>query len=425
MNIDDAKLTAYALDELDAAERSAIARAIADSPEAQRFVADTQQFAHALRSQYAFELQTELVAREKIMAIYDEPFWSKAGPLAIAAVLAVLAVIGAVALGTNRSAGIPTLAGSSSSREAAGARPTAKQFAPIEAEDAAQANQNPSREADAGPYAYTGERPFVSALSRSRSSVPLLVSSGSYLDVRRSITAGVLPTREAVRIEGMINYFAYEYPQPIGHESFSLNVEVVACPWEPTHRLVRVGLKGRDAVAVMRDSRVEIEFNPRRVASYRLIGYDRQPSERQNLSQEKVSSERIAAGYTLTALYEAVLLRQKGATADAQIPAVTEQPEDYLLSAKLQLGIPSNDAIRSIERVVTDKGSGFVDAPQDLKFVAAVAEFAMILRGSEYKGNGTLEKVLEWAQEGKGADIDGHRADFIELVRKAQGLKRG
>ena len=421
MNIDDPKLTAYALGELDASERSIVARAIADSPEAQHFVADTQGFASALRSQYRLEQDRKFVAREKLMKLRDDSFWSKAGPLAIAAVLALLALIGAVALGTYRSGGVPTLF--SSSQEAAGARSATKEFAPVEAEDAAQANQNPTREADADPYAYTGERPFVSALSRPRSSVPLLVSSGSYLDVRRLINTGILPARDAVSVEGLINYFAYEYPQPIGHESFSLNVEIVACPWEPTHRLVRVGLKGREAVVVTSDSSIEVEFNPKRVASYRLIGYDRQPSERQNLSQEKVSSERIAAGYMLTALYEAVL-RQKRATADEQIATGAEQPE-YLLSAKLRLRIPSNDAIHSIKRVVTDEGSGFLDAPKDLKFVAAVAEFGLILRGSEYKGSGTLEKVLEWAEEGKGADADGYRADFIELVRKAQALKRG
>ena len=57
MNIDDPKLTAYALDELDESERSAIARTTADSPEMQRFVADTQDLARALRSQYRLELQ--------------------------------------------------------------------------------------------------------------------------------------------------------------------------------------------------------------------------------------------------------------------------------------------------------------------------------------------------------------------------------
>ena len=111
--------------------------------------------------------------------------------------------------------------------------------------------------------------------------------------------------------------------------------------------------------------------------------------------------------------------------ADTRIPSVTGQSAEPLLSAKLQFGRRGNDAVRFIERVVKDRGSAFDEAPQDLKFAAAVAEFGMILRDSEYKGNGTLGKVLEWAQEGKGSDANGYRAEFIELVRKAQALKRG
>src|SRR5438132_5582589 len=128
MNTDDPKLTAYALDEVDAAELSAIARAIADSPEAQRFVVQTQKLARALRSQYGLELERELIAREKLVAIHDDAFWSKAGPLAIAAVLAVLAVIGAVGLGTNRSGGTP----GARSRDVANARLATNELVPVE-----------------------------------------------------------------------------------------------------------------------------------------------------------------------------------------------------------------------------------------------------------------------------------------------------
>jgi len=71
MNVDDPKLTAYALDELDEPERSAIARASADSPEVQRFVAETQKLARALRSQYRLELERGLVA--------DRPTHHRAG----------------------------------------------------------------------------------------------------------------------------------------------------------------------------------------------------------------------------------------------------------------------------------------------------------------------------------------------------------
>jgi len=95
-----------------------------------------------------------------------------------------------------------------------------------------------------------------------------------------------------------------------------------------------------------------------------------------------------------------------------------------LLTAKLQLNTRSIDAaVGLIQRTLSDTGFDFAAAPRDLKFAAAVAEFGMILRDSEYKGNGSLQQVLEWAQQGKGADMNGYRADFIELVRKALALK--
>ena len=422
MNIDDPKLTAYALDELDEPERSAIARATTDSPEMQRFVANTQDLARALRSQYRIELQRELIAREKLTAIHGDTFWSHAGPVMIAALLAVLAVVGAVVFSSNESR-ISAPTGLSLSRDLAGQH--ANQFAPVEAEDAARPSQNEKFEADAGPYAFTGERPFVSVRTRPQSSVPLVVNSASYLDVRRSIDAGLLPPRESVRIEGMINHFPYEYAQPTPGQPFSLNLDVVTCPWEPTHRLVRIGLKGYQAIGVRTDSDIEVEFNPRRVASYRLIGYDRQKTETQSSNEENVGSHSIAAGYTLTTLYEVVPLKGVGNAAHTQMPSGAGEAAEPLLTAKLRLKTRGNDAaVGLIRRTVSDIGFDFAAASSDLKFTAAVAEFGMILRDSEYKGKGSLQQVIEWAQQGMDTDVHGYRADFIELVRKAQTLKR-
>src|SRR6266702_1978033 len=422
MNVDHPKLTAYALDELDEPERSAIARATAGSPDVQRFVTETQNLARTLRSQYRVELQRELIAGGKLTAIHGDAFWSKAGPLAIAALLAVLAVVGAVVFSSHQSR-ISAPTGSSSSRDSAGEH--ANQFAPVEAEDAARLSQNEKFEADAGPYAFTGERPFVSVMSRPRSSVPLVVNSPSYLDVRRSINAGLLPPRDAVRIEGMINHFSYEYPEPTAGESFSLNLDVVTCPWEPTHRLVRIGLKGHQEVAARADSKIEIEFDPRRVASYRLIGYDRQETEARNSNEENVGSHSLAAGYTLTTLYEIVPLKRARSVVHTQTQSAAGEASELLLTAKLQLNTRGNDAaVGLIQRTVSDTGFDFAMAPSDLKFAAAVAEFGMILRDSDHKGNGSLQQVIEWAQQGMGADVNGYRADFIELVRKAQALKK-
>jgi hypothetical protein len=424
MNVDDPKLTAYALDELDEPERSAIARATADSSEGQRFVAEIQELGRALRSEYRLELKRELIAPGKLTSIQDDGFWSKIGPLAIAALIAVLAVVGAVVFSNNDSR-ISLASRSNLPPRSAGDRAQPNQFAPVEAEDAARPSQNEKFEADAGPYAFTGERPFVSVLSRPSSSVPFLVNSPSYLDVQHSINGGQLPRRESVRIEGMINHFSYEYPQPNEGESFSLNLDVVTCPWEPTHRLVRIGLKGNKDVAVSADSRIEVEFNPRRLASYRLIGYDRQENETQNSNDENVGSHSVAAGYTLTTLYEIVPLKHARATAGIQMPGVAGEASEPLLTARLQMHTTGNDgAVRFVQRSISDTGSDFAQAPGDLKFAAAVAEFGMILRDSEFKGSGSLQQVIEWAQQGMGADVNGLRADFIELVRKARVLKK-
>jgi Ca-activated chloride channel family protein len=96
-----------------------------------------------------------------------------------------------------------------------------------------------------------------------------------------------------------------------------------------------------------------------------------------------------------------------------------------LLTVKLRYGKPGGNKSELMERAVADDGNQFANASADFKFAAAVAEFGMLLRDSEFKGNGTLDTVLQWAREGKSADTNGYRAGFLELVRKAQVLKRG
>jgi Ca-activated chloride channel family protein len=74
------------------------------------------------------------------------------------------------------------------------------------------------------------------------------VDTASYTNVRRMIQSGKVVPKDAVRIEEMINYFAYDYPQPEGKHPFSVNVETASCPWNEKHRLVKVGLKGKDII---------------------------------------------------------------------------------------------------------------------------------------------------------------------------------
>jgi len=95
-------------------------------------------------------------------------------------------------------------------------------------------------------YAHVVDNPFMKVVDNPLSTFSIDVDTASYSNVRRFINEGQLPPPGAVRIEEMLNYFTYSYPQPVDGVPFSANVEVADCPWKDGHRLVRVGLKGRE-----------------------------------------------------------------------------------------------------------------------------------------------------------------------------------
>ena len=190
-------------------------------------------------------------------------------------------------------------------------------------------------------------------------------------------------------------------------------------------------------VTIAKDVKIQVEFNPARVASYRLIGYEKRMLRKEDFNNDKVDAGEIGAGHTVTALYEVVLVGVSG-NPTASVPPVDtlkysanerstneRSTSSEMLTVKLRYKKPDGDKSDLVECAVTDDSGDFAKASPDFKFAAAVAEFGMILRDSEHKGNGTFGAVLEWANEGKGADANGYRAGFIELVRKAHTLKRG
>jgi Ca-activated chloride channel homolog len=94
-------------------------------------------------------------------------------------------------------------------------------------------------------YDRINENEFLDALTSPLSTFSIDVDATSYANVRRFITDGQLPPKDAVRIEEMINYFKYSYPQPSGRDPFSITAEAAECPWNPDHSLVLIGLQGK------------------------------------------------------------------------------------------------------------------------------------------------------------------------------------
>lgn len=393
IDLNDPNLTAYGLGELSGAERSAMRKAIAQSPEAQAFVQETQLLARALRDDFRAELEIFSPKRLNILPAEEgRAFWSDARwmSIGVAALLAVGAIIAAVALSHRGSNDV-----------ALSPRKPADVMMEVETEAPASPPTVMAEPGDAFE-----ENPFLSAATHPFSTFAFQVERASYATLRQFIDSGRKPPKDAVRLEAMINSFAYHYPPPGDGELFSITLEATVCPWAPEHRLVRIGLKAGESSVTA--ASVQVRFNPALVQSYRLLGYEtRWASDEEHRHREAEDTE-IQPGHTVTALYEIA-------------PVATSFPA-ALLTVQLRYRRPTGDRIELVERSLTGLGTDFSEASADLKFAAAVAQFGMILRGSPHNGNGTLAAVLAWAGEGQSGEGAEDRAGFIELVRKAQAF---
>jgi Ca-activated chloride channel family protein len=97
-------------------------------------------------------------------------------------------------------------------------------------------------------YERIADNPFISASQEPLATLAIDVDTASYSNVRRFLSQGQLPPRDAVRIEELINYFSYDYPFGASDHPITANIEAAAAPWDPNHRLVRVGIKAKDVL---------------------------------------------------------------------------------------------------------------------------------------------------------------------------------
>jgi Ca-activated chloride channel homolog len=457
------------------------------------------------------------------------------------------------------------------------------------------------------------DNPFQDVSQNPLSTFSIDVDTASYSNMRRYLNNGSLPPKDAIRIEELINYFDYSYPVPTDGKPFSASLEMVQAPWKPEHRLLRIGIKGREfnsekrpagnlvflldvsgsmadanklplvkdsmrllvdrltendriaivvyssnsglwlpstsgdqkeklrqaidglaaggstngasgielayqtaqtnfikggvnrvilatdgdfnvgitnrgdltrlieekakggiylsvlgfgmgnykdatletladkgrgnhayidsideakkvlveqinstLVTIAKDVKIQVEFNPKRVSAYRLIGYEDRIMSKEDFNDDIKSAGAIGAGHTVTALYELIPAGQPVPASGVdplkyQIPPKLSQASsnDEMLTLKLRYKEPDKDVSSLLAFVVKDAGKKFSEASGDFKFAAAVAAFGMFLRDSPYKGSATLDNALEWAKEGQGSDSRGYRQEFIRLIHRA------
>ncbi len=466
-------------------------------------------------------------------------------------------------------------------------------------------------------YSPIVENAFVRVSDSPLSTFSIDVDTASYANVRRFLNSNTLPPADAVRVEELINYFSYDYPQPEGEAPFSITTEVAGCPWSVEHRLLRIGLHGREMasehrpagnlaflvdvsgsmdqpdklplvkesllllteqleendrvaivtyagnsglalaptsgsnkrtietaisslsaggstnggegiqtayavtqgnfikggvnrvilatdgdfnvgvtdqnelvklieekahdgvfftalgfgtgnlkdgtlekladkgngnyayidtvgearkvlveqlagtlVTIAKDVKLQLEFNPTQVDAYRLIGYENRVLAHADFNDDRKDAGDVGAGHTVTALYELVppgavqgFARVDELKYQRPAPALKAAADsNELLTLKLRYKQPDGETSRLLEHAVTDPGRKYGQAAADFKFAAAVAAFGMRLRGSQHVGGITYDAVLELADEGRGKDPQGYRAEFVELVKKAKTL---
>jgi Ca-activated chloride channel family protein len=472
-------------------------------------------------------------------------------------------------------------------------------------------------------YARFEENRFRAAADAPLSTFSIDVDTASYALVRRFLTGGRLPPPDAVRIEELINSFRYDDPAPAGADPFSVTVEAATCPWQPGHRLVRIGLRGRDMpraerpagnivflvdvsgsmgdddklplvkqglmmlveeltpddrvaivtyagdaglrlpstggadkaailaaiesltagggtnggagielayaqaaehfvrggvnrvilatdgdlnvgitddaaladliarqarggtfltilgvgrgnlqdekletlaahgnglyayldgarearkvlveqltgslVTIAKDVKIQVEFNPAVVASWRLVGYENRLLAARDFRDDTKDAGDIGAGHAVTALYELALVdeaddqaggeplryRPRGGPAAASAPEPPASAE--VLAVKLRFKQPDGDSSVLREVPLAARGGAFAEASADLRFAASVAAFGMLLRESGFAGDATFAWVATTAAKSLGTDAGGWRTEFLDLVRRAAALSR-
>jgi Ca-activated chloride channel homolog len=181
-------------------------------------------------------------------------------------------------------------------------------------------------------------------------------------------------------------------------------------------------------VAIAKDVKIQVEFNPVHVSSYRLIGYEDRVMAKEDFNNDAKKAGVIGAGHEVTALYEIV---PSGVSPTPGVDPLKYQKQaqpspaahsDEVVTVKVRSKDPEKDTSVLSEFAIKESERKFNQASPDFKFAAAVAAFGMILRNSQYKGSADFLSVLNWATAGKGEDVRGYRAEFIRLVHRAMSI---
>jgi Ca-activated chloride channel homolog len=187
---------------------------------------------------------------------------------------------------------------------------------------------------------------------------------------------------------------------------------------------------GGTLFTIAKDVKLQIDFNPAKVQSYRLIGYENRRLNNEDFKDDTKDAGEMGAGHTVTAVYEIIpsgvesrfltdpdpskYLKQN-------LPEIRNESSE-IATIRVRYKQPAGDQSREFRQVVGDSRLAFNRTSDNFRFSASVAMFGMLLRNSDYKGNATYDLVSSMAEKARGSDDDGYRAEFIRMVKSVRDL---
>lgn len=193
---------------------------------------------------------------------------------------------------------------------------------------------------------------------------------------------------------------------------------------------VLVAEAGSTLVTIAKDVKIQVEFNPAQVASYRLIGYENRRLADRDFNDDTKDAGEIGAGHTVTALYEVIPTSAAGSAGSVDPLKYQRNPDlsqaansGELMSVKLRYKQPMGSKSKLLNFAVKDDERSLERASKNFRFSAAVAGFGMLVKNSQHRGSANFAMVHSLAKGALDGDANGYRRQFLDLVSQSARLR--
>ena len=190
---------------------------------------------------------------------------------------------------------------------------------------------------------------------------------------------------------------------------------------------------GGTLFTVAKDVKLQVEFNPAKVQSYRLLGYEDRLLAKEDFNNDAKLGGDMGVGHNVTALYEIIPVGVKDDAFASSVDPLKYQNEpkkatknasEELMTVKFRYKDPNSDVSKMESIVIENKTVELDNSSEDMRFAAAVAEYGLLLRSSQFKQSSNFNQVIALARGAKGKDEQGYRAEFIRLAESTRDMAK-